>query len=606
MLKAKVEFLVRVFYAVTGFLHPATGFVPMLAALLFLGAMFWAKSQDPFSRQWFTVLVDGHLLRCVAVLPKPVRARPVIIYAHGSGGSLMNDGNDLRQMAEMGLVAVSLEYNQSNRVAFNAQFESVLNYVSHQKWADSNAIAWVGFSQGANWMLDFARQYPGQQPQLLVQISGAGLLEASVAMNPPEQSSHGEGRERHSVRAVLGFTTNDDGQNSAGIISSYDGVQRTARPTNSDLVFRLRYPVLLVHSDQDEIISVADTQQFASVLQSNGVPVELKIVPGLPHGLEPERGVVFRSVGEYCLTHLTGKDALQDYHSISQWQAEAPGFWLFCLPAVVVAGVFACRRASASPPAERTVHGGTGSNFLSLFAFGRFFRAAGRTPSTSGGTPDATRLTRGEIALRWVAAILATWALTETALHLVPPHCLVSERTLSIARRILVQPKERAGFETLARRPIWQGQKLGTLLTHVQLANYNRELINWQLDATNYDNYVLSPVITGVSGETFDWRRPLWEEFYPRIRHESSPEEAARIVVRHLRERVTIAGIPDPPRDVPTIWLRQLTDQTGFEIIYVAALRSVGVPARLDANQRAEFWDGSKWSAAPSPAVISW
>jgi len=276
--------------------------------------------------------------------------------------------------------------------------------------------------------------------------------------------------------------------------------------------------------------------------------------------------------------------------------------WLFCLPS----GIFACRRAGASRPAERTVHRGKGSDFVSLFAFGRFFRAAGRTPSTSGGTPDATRLTRGEIALRWMAAILATWALAETAFHLVPPHCLVSERTLSIARRILVQPRERADFETLACQPIWQGQKLKTLLDHVELAVYNRELINWQLDTTNYENYVLSPVITGVSGETFDWRRPLWEEFYPRIRHESSPEEAARIVVRHLRERVTIAGIPDPPRDVPTIWLRQLTDQTGFEIIYVAALRSVGVPARLDANQRAEFWDGSKWSAAPSPAVVSW
>jgi len=31
-----------------------------------------------------------------------------------------------------------------------------------------------------------------------------------------------------------------------------------------------------------------------------------------------------------------------------------------------------------------------------------------------------------------------------------------------------------------------------------------------------------------------------------------------------------------------------------------------GVPARLDSNHQAEFWDGSKWSSAPSPAVISW
>jgi hypothetical protein len=221
-------------------------------------------------------------------------------------------------------------------------------------------------------------------------------------------------------------------------------------------------------------------------------------------------------------------------------------------------------------------------------------------------TPAATPLNLYEIALGWVAAILATWALTETAFHLVPPHCLVGERTLSIARRILVPPKERADFETLVCQPIWEGRKLETLLTHVELANYNRQLINWKLDDKIYQEFVLSPVITGEAHEQLDWRRPLWEEFYPRIRHESSPEDAAKIIVGHLRERVTIATIPDAPRDVPAIWLRQLTDQTGFEIIYVAALRSVGVPARLDFHHQAEFWDGSKWSPAPNPAVITW
>jgi hypothetical protein len=140
----------------------------------------------------------------------------------------------------------------------------------------------------------------------------------------------------------------------------------------------------------------------------------------------------------------------------------------------------------------------------------------------------------------------------------------------------------------------------------VELANYHRQLINWQLDETNYQNYVLSPVITGETNERFDWRRPLWEEFYPRIRHENSPQDAVQIVVRHLRERVTIANEPNLPHDIPTIWLDQLTDETGFQIIYVASLRSVGVPARLDSNHHAEFWDGSKWSLAPSPAVTIW
>ena len=144
------------------------------------------------------------------------------------------------------------------------------------------------------------------------------------------------------------------------------------------------------------------------------------------------------------------------------------------------------------------------------------------------------------------------------------------------------------------------------MLAHVELAGYNRKSVNWQLDDNLYRDFVLSPVITGNAGEQLNWRRPLWEEFYPLIRHESSLEDAASIVARHLRERVTIAAMPDLPGEAPVIWLRLMTDETGFEIIHVAALRSVGVPARLDAQHKAEFWDGAKWALAPPPSIMTW
>ena len=86
----------------------------------------------------------------------------------------------------------------------------------------------------------------------------------------------------------------------------------------------------------------------------------------------------------------------------------------------------------------------------------------------------------------------------------------------------------------------------------------------------------------------------------------ASAEEAVAIVVRHLRERVTISELPDLPREVPAIWLRQITDKSGFEIIYVAALRSVGIPARLGPDGRAEFWNADKWTTAPPPSIINW
>ena len=508
-------------------LRPIVGFFPLLVILLFLGALLWAKEQDPFSRRWFTLKTAGHgSIKCVAVLPKPGRQYPVIIYAHGSGGILMNDGNDLRQMAELGLASVSLEYNQTNEAAFGSQFETLLRYLCSQKWADTNAIAWIGFSLGANQMLDFALQHPEQQPQLLIQLSGRGLNENEAT------------------------------------ISSLSTANR--QPST-------RLHILLIHGKQDEIFPVNDTKRLASTLQTNGLSVELKIIPGIPHGMEPERGVIFRSIGEYCLTHLAGKDGWRNYHSITQWRAEAPPLWLFWLPAAA-------------------------------WAFGWFAWSWHRKV----GSPEKIKLSRGEIVLRWLAVLLTTWALAETAVHLVTPHFPLNDTTLSLARRFLVPPKEHDDFECLARQPIWHGQKLKTLLEHVELAGYNRELVNWQLDNKLYRDFVLLPTIAGHSGEKLDWRRPLWEEFYPRIRHESSPEDAAKIVVRHLRERVTIADLPNLPHDVPAIWLRQITDEAGFEILYVAALRSVGVPAQLDTNSHAEFWDGNKWQTAPEPSVLNW
>jgi len=69
---------------------------------------------------------------------------------------------------------------------------------------------------------------------------------------------------------------------------------------------------------------------------------------------------------------------------------------------------------------------------------------------------------------------------------------------------------------------------------------------------------------------------------------------------------LTIASLPNLPHEVSDIWLRQITDESGFEIIYVAALRSVGIPARLYANRYAEIWDGNKWQTAPEPSVLNW
>jgi hypothetical protein len=205
-----------------------------------------------------------------------------------------------------------------------------------------------------------------------------------------------------------------------------------------------------------------------------------------------------------------------------------------------------------------------------------------------------------------VATILAVLATAQTIVYLGTPLLPVGDETLAVARKCLISQHEIKDFDFLSTNEIWRGQKIKVLLEHVQLANYDRQLINWTLDNEIYQHFVLSPVITGRSDEQLDWRRPFWEEFYPRIRHAASLEEAAKIVFAHLHERVTIATLPNSPREVPEIWSKQITDEAGFEIIFIAALRSVGVPAHLDSNSHAEFWNGNNWQTTPVPSVVSW
>jgi hypothetical protein len=261
---------------------------------------------------------------------------------------------------------------------------------------------------------------------------------------------------------------------------------------------------------------------------------------------------------------------LGKYRSIALWQSAAKPLWVYWIPALIWAVAWLGLKWRARRALLKEV---------------------------------ATASSRGGIALRWLAVVLAALTLAQSGLHWIPPRLGASETILAIARGFLVQRKMMADFDHLAAKPVWKGQRLKVLLEHVALANYNRALVNWKLDDEVYREFVLSPIIRPDAHEELNWRRPLWESFYPRIRKEQSLEAAAEIVVRHLRERVTIAGSESFPAGVESIWKRQITHPLGFEGIYVAALRSAGIPARLNLQGQVEYWTGTAWRSAPPPPL---
>lgn len=198
-----------------------------------------------------------------------------------------------------------------------------------------------------------------------------------------------------------------------------------------------------------------------------------------------------------------------------------------------------------------------------------------------------------EIWLRRSGWTLATAASLETFVLLGTPFLSVNSGTLAIARKWLVPPRAVGDLDFLATGSVWHDNKLRILLQHASLANYNRQLINWTLDEQIYRDYVLTPTIDPELDGDLHWRRALWEYFYPAIRKENEPQAASQIVLRYLYDRTAL--VPDGPRTIEEMWRQKKADKAGFEAIEVAAFRSVGVPARLNANKRVEIFAGDKW-----------
>jgi dienelactone hydrolase len=231
----------------------------VLVVLILLLTMVWASNSDPFKRREFTLKTsDGCMIKGIVVLPKPAAKYSVVVYVHGRGESLFKDGKSLRQIAELGLAAVGIEYDQTDPTTFDEQFLALQSYLGQQSWAQSNATAWVGFSLGAKWILNFILNHPERQPQLLALLSGGSVPD-------------------------LDSKISDHNSRSGPFI---------------------RCPVLLIHGENDGTFPLDDTKRLADVLQADGTSVNLRILRGHGHTFGDDHDAVIRAAVEYCRAHL--------------------------------------------------------------------------------------------------------------------------------------------------------------------------------------------------------------------------------------------------------------------------------------------------------------
>jgi transglutaminase-like putative cysteine protease len=89
------------------------------------------------------------------------------------------------------------------------------------------------------------------------------------------------------------------------------------------------------------------------------------------------------------------------------------------------------------------------------------------------------------------------------------------------------------------------------------------------------------------------WRRPLWEALWQLVRKENSRGEAAQKVRRLLYERVSITK--EPQGGFLIAWGAGQGSREEFERLTVAALRAVGIPARVETDGMAAWFEGAEW-----------
>ncbi len=498
--------------------------VPVAIIVTFACALFWANAKDPFTRIHFSLRsAGGEKTPGMVFLSKPLSKRPVVLYLYDSRENLQRSGLRLRQLAELGMAAVGIEYNQTNQTAFDDQFEALLDYIRKQAWANTNAVAWFGYGSGAQRLLSYAGSHPEIQPQLCIGLNGGTLDGARFGVPPSGGPAQAEG--------------------------------------DNPVVQLPSCQFLLVHGRLDEVFPVNQCEKLAATLRGRDARVGLCILDGQGHHFGRDQDVVYRAIAEYAAAHfgLSGSRSTESHKS----------HWHYWIPALLLVFWFLWWACSS----------------LLTWCF-----------------PCGAKLSRLAKVFYGVTAGVALVALGQTFLQLGLPSRAIAPETLALARILSVRQELRDDFDFLAKDSGWAGKPLRQLLQHVELASLQRKEFYENLSLEMYREFVLSPRIDADGTGEWGWRRQLWEAFYPRVRKESEPMAAVGIVVRFLRERVGISQTANGA-GVEAAWKRGLTDSTGFEEIYVAALRAVGVAARLDGQGCAELWTGEKWITAPPPLV---
>jgi len=129
------------------FVPPVSGAIMICFLILLAGA--YVQADLPVQADFFRFIETGQNQNGVIVYPKRIAPRGVIIWIHGKGGSIREDGKGtLRYLAEKGYIVVSFDYRE-NGVDGLEDVNALFKWVLQQKQFAKQPVYLAGFSLGA-------------------------------------------------------------------------------------------------------------------------------------------------------------------------------------------------------------------------------------------------------------------------------------------------------------------------------------------------------------------------------------------------------------------------------------------------------------------------
>ena len=253
----------------------------------------------------------GRWLRCDIYLPpgRPERA-PAVLLLHG-GAWRSGDRSQLRGygilLSREGYVCVCSEYRLSGEAPWPAQIEDVKAAI---RWMRANAdrlgidperIAVSGNSAGAHLALVAAGtagtsrfEGEGGNPGVDTRVAAALAIYAPVDLTHAVVGRDPDGT--NAVRELMGPAAREEEYRHASPLT----YATTGFP-----------PTLLIHGNEDEVVSHQHSIRMYEALEHAGVPVELHIYAGQPHAFDatPEFGRQCASVMRLFLDRYVRREA---------------------------------------------------------------------------------------------------------------------------------------------------------------------------------------------------------------------------------------------------------------------------------------------------------